>query len=158
MGDEANVPFLANSFKANAALGERANQADFELLIDGMETLAPLIRTAQLPEISRGEPIEDIGPYGLTFHQYGPIKRNGQITFTILDLKDGRVDDALWSIINEKTYVKARIRRQGEGYSGKGYVMSHCLMMVDPGDVDTSGAATLANRSITLTYSWCERI
>lgn len=155
---EANVGLLTQAFNSNAALGERATQADFEMIIDGMEALAPLVRTAQIPEISRGEPLEDIGAYGLTYHQYGPVKRNGQVAATIVELKDGRVEKALWDIINNKRYVKVRLVRKGEGYKESGFVLSHCILQSDAGDLDTGAATAAALRNLTITHSWCEPI
>ncbi len=155
---EANVSLLTQAFNSNVAMGERATQADFEMLIEGMEQFAPLIRTAQLPEISRGEPLEDIGAHGLTYHQYGPIKRNGEITAGIVELRDGRVEDKLWELINSRTYVKVRLIRKGEGYEEKGFEMLHCILKADAGDLDTGGAGTAALRSIVITYSWCEKV
>jgi len=154
----ANPQFLKTSFQKSAALGERAVQSDFEMTIEGIEWASPLIRTTQLPEISRGEPVEDQGAYGQTFHQYGNIKRNGLITAMIVELKDGRVEAALWDIINNKKYVKMRIVRKGEDYKENGFELSHCIIAVDAGDVDTTATTVAANRNLNITYSWCEKV
>jgi hypothetical protein len=154
----ANPQFLEQSFNKAAALGERAVQSDFSMVIEGLEFAAPLIRTAQLPEMSRGEPVEDQGAYGMTYHQYGAIKRNGLITATIVELKDGRVEDALWDIINNKKYVKIKLVRNGEDYTEKGFKLKHCIIAVDAGDVDTTATTAAATRNLNITYSWCDKI
>lgn len=154
----ANPQFLKQSFQKSAALGERAVQSDFEMVIEGLEWAAPLVRTAQLPEISRGEPVEDQGAYGQMFHQYGNIKRSGLITATIVELKDGRLEDALWDIINNKKYVKIKLLRNGEDYTAKGFELSHCIIAVDAGDVDSTATTAAATRNLNITYSWCEKV
>lgn len=155
---DANIDLMSQSFQQSAALGERALQSDFVMEIEGMEWASPLIRTTQLPDITRGEPVEDQGQYGQMYHQYGPPKRNGQITAMIVELKDGRVEDAIWDIVQNKKYVNVRVYRFGEGHVKKGYIMKHVMISGDPSDGDTTATTVAANRNLTLTYSWCDRI
>lgn len=153
-----NPDFFKQASQASISMGERATQSDFELLIEGLEEYAPLIRTAQTPMVSRGEPVEDQGAYGQMFKQYGPVKKDGEMTFTIVELKSGRMEDAIYNIIENGVYVKAWIRHKGEDYAEKGYKMEHCILSMEAGDLDTTATTSVVNRSITMTYSWCERI
>ena len=98
----ADVGLLKRAYSKNVALGERAVQSDFEMVIQGHKTLTALVRTAQLPEIGRGDPVEDVGQFGQGFQQYGAIKRDGDITVAIIELKDGTVIDTLKDIIDNK--------------------------------------------------------
>lgn len=154
----ADVGLLKRAYSKNVALGERAVQSDFEMIIQGYPMLTGLIRTAQLPEISRGDAVEDVGAYGQGFQQYGTIKRDGDITATAVELKDGTVIDTLKEIIDNKQYVDIEILLSGEGSEKKGYKLETCLLKVDPADLDTSNRTGPVQISINIHYNWSERI
>lgn len=99
---EGDIPLLKRAYSKNVAMGERAVASDFEMTIIGYEDLTVLVRTTQLPEISRGEPVEDFGLFGQGFQQYGAIKRDGDITANIVEIKTGLVQDTLLDIIDKK--------------------------------------------------------
>ncbi|WP_163836769.1 hypothetical protein [Spartinivicinus ruber] len=155
---KGDIPLLKRAYSKNVAMGERAVASDFEMTIKGYEDLTVLVRTAQLPEISRGDPVEDFGLYGQGFQQYGAVKRDGDITVNIVELKTGLVQDTLFEIIEKKEYVTIEMVLVGEGQKRRGWQLEDCILKADPGELDTSNRVGTVQIPVTIHYNWCERL
>ena len=158
-GLSGEIDLEAQALEDNIALGERALQTDFYMDIEGMEDLRPLVRTTQMPDESRGEPMEDFGPHNQGFYQYANKKNHGQITVSIVELATGAVRERLRYIIQRKIYVNIRIRHHAEGAELKsGYLLKNCVISADVTYFDTSAASTAVNIPLTISYSGKENL
>lgn len=72
---KGNKKFLKGRYTAHVAKGERLVSAEFQLTFRGHKHLSVLVRTAQIPEMTR-EDVEDYGPNG--------IKLTSMVRFVIL--------------------------------------------------------------------------
>ncbi|EHJ9250505.1 baseplate protein, partial [Salmonella enterica] len=70
---KGNRKFIKGRYTANAAKGERLVSSEFQLTFAGHEDISVLVRTSQIPEMTR-EDVEDYGPNGVKFNQHGPIR------------------------------------------------------------------------------------
>ena len=152
-----DVDLLKSSFTEFSALEEKAVQSDFILEIASLASYKTLIQTTQAPPIG-GEFIEGYTSFGLKFYQYTTHDRAGQISFTILDSKDGRVEEELWNLIINKIKTNAKLYRRGEGYSGKHWQLTDCKFSVEQADYDVSAKTTLLARTITMAFNWSELV
>lgn len=75
---KGNRKFIKGRYTANAAKGERLVSSEFQLTFAGHEDISVLVRTSQIPEMTR-ENVEDYGPNGVKFNQHGPIRNSGEI-------------------------------------------------------------------------------
>ena len=133
---KGNVDLLRQAHKKNVALGERAVASDFIVRIKEYPEISALVRTAQLPEEKRGEPVEDQGQYGQGFRQYGATKRDGDMAAQIVEIKRGDVLKTIAKIVDTKirdyrsglTWVKTWKRR--------GYRLEDTMIAADPADLD----------------------
>lgn len=75
---KGNRKFIKGRYTANAAKGERLVSSEFQLTFAGHEDISVLVRTSQIPEMTR-EDVEDYGPNGVKFNQHGPIRNSGEI-------------------------------------------------------------------------------
>ncbi|UUK94429.1 hypothetical protein NIZ20_23510 (plasmid) [Escherichia albertii] len=71
---KGNRKFIKGRYTANAAKGERLVSSEFQLTFAGHEDISVLVRTSQIPEMTR-EDVEDYGPNGVKFNQHGPIRK-----------------------------------------------------------------------------------
>lgn len=151
---KADVALVKKSHRANVAHGERAVQSDFKMTIKaaGMPALSALVRTSQMPGMSRGDGIEDFGPNNTRFIQQGSPEFSGDIAATIVELKTGRVRKALREIVKNKLYVEIEVKPSGEGYTDEPVELRDCYLRFDPADLDTS-AETALNIPLQITYN-----
>ncbi|WP_251984762.1 hypothetical protein [Escherichia coli] len=63
---KGNRKFIKGRYTANAAKGERLVSSEFQLTFAGHEDISVLVRTSQIPEMTR-EDVEDYGPNGVKF-------------------------------------------------------------------------------------------
>ncbi|EKD3007450.1 baseplate protein, partial [Escherichia coli] len=61
---KADMAFLKSRFNKNLAAGEKLIGSEYWMTIKGYEHLSVLVRTAQLPEMTR-EDVEDYAPGGM---------------------------------------------------------------------------------------------
>ena len=138
------------------ALGERAVQSDFKVTFEGYEDLWVLIRTAQTPAISRGDNVEDFGPFGMAFQQYGNLKRDGDISANIVEVKSGRALKAIRSIVEDRQYINVKVELVGEGQKGDGWELQMCTVQAEPGDLDVEGQTTALRIPLQIHHNWFE--
>ncbi len=74
---KADVGFMKKRFNQNLAAGEKLIGSEYWMVIKGYENLSILIRTAQLPEMTR-EDMEDVAPGGMKFNQHGSLRNSGE--------------------------------------------------------------------------------
>lgn len=74
---KGNRKFIKGRYTANAAKGERLVSSEFQLTFAGHEDISVLVRTSQIPEMTR-ENVEDYGPNGVKFNQHGPPETLGK--------------------------------------------------------------------------------
>lgn len=70
---KGNRKFIKGRYTANAAKGERLVSSEFQLTFAGHEDISVLVRTSQIPEMTR-EDVEDYGPNGVKFNQHGQFE------------------------------------------------------------------------------------
>ncbi|MDF5600832.1 hypothetical protein P3746_20660 [Vibrio parahaemolyticus] len=155
---KGNVDLLRQAHKKNVALGERAVASDFTVTIREYPQLSALIRTAQLPEEKRGEPVEDQGQYGQGFRQYGATKRDGDMAAQIVEIKRGDVLKTIAKIVDNKEYVNIEVLLDGEDVEKKGYLLEDVMIAADPADLDTENRTGTVRIPVTFQYNWFERI
>ena len=155
---KGNIALLNAAHKANVALGERAVSSDFVANIKQHPEITFLIRTAQLPELKRGDPVEDQGQFGQGFSQYGAVKRDGDMAFQIVEIKLGQVGRTLSSIINNKEYVDIEITMTGEDMIPHGYELQNCVISTDAVDLDTENRTGPVRIPMNARYNWFEEI
>ncbi|KOH04527.1 hypothetical protein ACZ98_23385 (plasmid) [Vibrio parahaemolyticus] len=155
---KGNVDLLRQSHKKNVALGERAVASDFTVIIREYPELSALIRTAQLPEEKRGEPVEDQGQYGQGFRQYGATKRDGDMAAQIVEIKRGDVLKTIAKIVDNKEYVNIEVLLDGEDIEKKGYLLEDVMIAADPADLDTENRTGTVRIPVTFQYNWFERL
>ncbi|EFI7210200.1 baseplate protein, partial [Escherichia coli] len=66
---KADIAFLKSRLNKNLAAGEKLIGSEFWMTIKGYEKLSVLVRTTQLPEMTR-EDVEDYGPGGMKINQH----------------------------------------------------------------------------------------
>ncbi|MFW1108360.1 hypothetical protein ACEWA7_20175 [Vibrio parahaemolyticus] len=155
---KGNVDLIRQAHKANVALGERQVSSDFIVTILEYPGISALIRTSQLPEEKRGEPVEDKGQYGQGFRQYSAPKRDGDIACQIVEIKRGDVLKAISKIVDNKEYVTVEIKLHGEDTSEKGYRLEDTMIAADASDLDTENTTGPLRIPVTFQYNWFERI
>ncbi|WP_035604481.1 hypothetical protein [Edwardsiella tarda] len=155
-----DVGFLAQNFNRNLAAGEKLNGSEFWMDIHGHEDISVLIRTTQIPELAR-EGVEDTGPMGLKFNQYGTLKNSGEITANCVETLEGAVTATVINLVKNKTYVDITIRATPEsmgGVSSPALIrkLSHCTIGCDQVDFSTEDTTALVKPSLKITYNWVE--
>ncbi|EKQ3696071.1 hypothetical protein QRC94_003776 [Vibrio vulnificus] len=155
---KGNVDLLRQAHKKNVALGERAVASDFIVRILEYPEISALIRTSQLPEEKRGEPVEDFGQYGQGFRQYGATKRDGDIACQIVEIKRGDVIKTISKIVDNKEYVTIEIVLHGEDIEEKGYRLEDAMIAADPSDLDVENRTGTVRVPVNFLYNWFERI
>ncbi|WFQ78121.1 hypothetical protein PXH59_00290 (plasmid) [Xenorhabdus sp. SF857] len=155
---KGNVNLLRQAHKKNVALGERAVASDFLVRIREYPEISALIRTAQLPEEKRGEPVEDQGQYGQGFRQYGATKRDGDMAAQIVEIKRGDVINTIAKIVDNKEYVNIEVVLHSEDMDERGYVLEDVIIGADPADLDTENRTGTVRIPVTFQYNWFERI
>ncbi|HCW1469903.1 TPA: baseplate protein, partial [Escherichia coli] len=87
---KGNRKFIKGRYTANAAKGERLVSSEFQLTFAGHEDISVLVRTSQIPEMTR-ENVEDYGPNGVKFNQHGPIRNSGEIQVQCVETIEGDI-------------------------------------------------------------------
>lgn len=155
---KGDVDLLRKAHKKNVALGERAVASDFIVTIEEYPEISALIRTSQLPEEKRGEPVEDFGQYGQGFRQYGSVKRDGDIAAQIVEIKRGDVLKTIAKIVDNKEYVTIKILLAGEDFKEMGYELQDTMIGADPSDLDVENRTGTVRVPVNFMYNWFERI
>ena len=105
---KGNRKFIKGRYTANAAKGERLVSSEFQLTFAGHEDISVLVRTSQIPEMTR-EDVEDYGPNGVKFNQHGPIRNSGEIQVQCVETIEGDILQFIKDRIAAKDYVDITI-------------------------------------------------
>lgn len=104
---KGNRKFIKGRYTANAAKGERLVSSEFQLTFAGHEDISVLVRTSQIPEMTR-EDVEDYGPNGVKFNQHGPIRNSGEIQSSAWRLSKAIFFSSLKIALRRRTMLISR--------------------------------------------------
>lgn len=104
---KGNRKFIKGRYTANAAKGERLVSSEFQLTFAGHEDISVLVRTSQIPEMTR-EDVEDYGPNGVKFNQHGPIRNSGKSRSSAWRLSKAIFFSSLRIALQRKTMLISR--------------------------------------------------
>lgn len=154
------MSLLKKKFRQNVDAGEKMLGAEFEMKFDGKDELTVLVRATQLPPNGRAD-VEDYGPMGLMFSQFGPLENKGEITVSCVETIKGIVVPYLVKTIRNKTYVDITIRPTPESLDGKAptgmtVTLEHCKLRSDAIDLATEDVTAIVKPNLTITYNWSE--
>ncbi|CAM3956338.1 baseplate protein [Serratia silvae] len=156
---KADVGFLKKRLNQNIAVGEKLVNSEYWMTIKGYENLSILIRTAQLPEMTR-EDVEDVAPGGMKFNQHGPLRNSGEIQVQCVETITGDVLNSVRDMVFNKRYVDITISTTAESHGGeaKGHTrnMEHCKVYCDATDLASEDVTAVVRPSLRIVYSWVE--
>ncbi|HHA1306312.1 baseplate protein [Enterobacter kobei] len=155
-----NVGFLREKYDRNRLAGEKLIGAEFEMTFEGFPNISVLVRSAQMPEISRQD-VEDVGPMGLLFNQHGALKNSGEIQVQCVETITGDVSAMVIALVKTKRYVNITIRATPESMAGAGPSsltrrMSDCKIYCDQVDMSTEDNAALVRPPLRIVYNWVD--
>ncbi|HEY3591748.1 MAG TPA: baseplate protein [Buttiauxella sp.] len=153
-----DMGMLKQNYNRNKAAGEKLMGYEFEVSFAGYPELTVLVRTMQIPERSR-ENVEDNGPSGLKFSQYGALKNNGEIQLQCVDTLQGAVSAMIVKCVQERKYIDITLKATPESLSGltppaHKTELSDCMIACDQVDFSTEDTAVLVKPSLRITYNF----
>ena len=161
---KGNRKFIKGRYTANAAKGERLVSSEFQLTFAGHEDISVLVRTSQVPEMTR-EDVEDYGPNGVKFNQHGPIRNAGEIQVQCVETIEGDILQFIKDRIAEKDYVDITMAATPESKSsGVNAVtkaattieMLDCKIYSDAIDLSTEDVTAAVRPSLRIVYNWID--
>ncbi|EPX7460898.1 baseplate protein [Escherichia coli] len=161
---KGNRKFIKGRYTANAAKGERLVSSEFQLTVAGHEDISVLVRTSQIPEMTR-EDVEDYGPNGVKFNQHGPIRNSGEIQVQCVETIEGDILQFIKDRIAAKDYVDITMAATPESKSsGVNAVtkaattieMLDCKIYSDAIDFSTEDVTAAVRPSLRIVYNWIE--
>lgn len=156
---KGNLTYLKKRYDANKAAGEKLVGSDYWVVINGHTNMSILIRTAQLPEIAR-EDVEDFGPSGMKFSQYGAYRNSGEITLTAQETLSGLVLKMVKNAVINKEMVDIDFYISPESLGGEGNEpiarLEDCKLNTDAVDLSAEDVTALVRPNIRVVYNWHE--
>ncbi|CAH3932495.1 TPA: baseplate protein [Serratia marcescens] len=156
---KADVGFMKKRFNQNLAAGEKLIGSEYWMVIKGYENLSILIRTAQLPEMTR-EDMEDVAPGGMKFNQHGALRNSGETQVQCVETITGDVLAAVKDMVFGKKYVDITISAAAESNGGdhKGLTRSllHCKVYSEAVDLSSEDVTVAVRPSLRIVYNWVE--
>lgn len=156
---KADVGFLKKRLNQSIAAGEKLIGSEFWMRIKGYEHLSILIRTAQLPEMTR-EDVEDFAPGGMKFNQHGAIRNSGEMQVTCAETIKGDVFKAVRQMVYGKEYVDIELQAAAESNSGSdggiNRKLLHCKVYSDAIDFGSEDVTTVVRPTLRIVYNWAE--
>jgi len=156
---KANLGFVKSRYNMNKAAGEKLIGSDYWLIIKGYEKLSILVRTVQLPEITR-EDVEDVAPGGAKFSQHGPFRNSGETQVQCVETIEGDVLKAVRDLVFNKRYVDIDLYLSSESKGGPGDTpvcsMEDVKIYCDAVDFASEDTTAVVRPSLRLVYNWHE--
>ena len=150
---KGNRKFIKGRYTANAAKGERLVSSEFQLTFAGYEDISVLVRTSQIPEMTR-EDVEDYGPNGVKFNQHGPIRNSGEIQVQCVETIEGDILQFIKDRIAAKDYVD--ITMAAVTKAATTIEMLDCKIYSDAIDFSTEDVTAAVRPSLRIVYNWIE--
>jgi hypothetical protein len=155
-----NKAFLKSYYTANKSQGEKLVGAEFTMVFDGDDNMGTLIRTAQMPEMTR-EDVEDYGPNGTKFNQHGPIRNSGEMSVQCVETISGTVLQFIKDQIENKSYTDITFSQNPESLSGSTtdagtITLLDCKIYCDAVDFSTEDVTALVRPSLRIVYNWID--
>lgn len=156
---KADMGFLKKRLNQSLAAGEKLVGSEFWMRIKGYENLSILIRTSQIPEMTR-EDVEDFAPSGMKINQHGPVRNSGEIQVTCAETIKGDVFKAVRQMVYGKEYVDIELQAAAESNSGADGGITrkllHCKVYSDAIDFGTEDVTTVVRPTLRIVYNWAE--
>ncbi|NDO81502.1 baseplate protein [Citrobacter sp. NCU1] len=156
---KADVGFLKKRLNQSIAAGEKLIGSEFWMRIKGYDNLSILVRTAQLPEMTR-EDVEDFAPGGMKFNQHGAIRNSGELQVTCAETIKGDVFKAVRQMVYGKEYVDIELKAAAESNSGSDGGISrtllHCKVYSDAIDFGSEDVTTVVRPTLRIVFNWAE--
>lgn len=152
--------FLKKKYEANKAQGEKLNGSEYKMTFPGYPNLETLIRTAQIPMMQR-EDVEDFGPNGVKFSQYGPLTNSGEIQVQCVETLTGEVCKMVVDVVANKKYLDISLQASAESLAGDAvaahkFELLDCRIAMDQVDLSTEDVTTLVRPSLRIIYNWVD--
>ena len=156
---KADMGFLKKRLNQSLAAGEKLVGSEFWMRIKGYDNLSILIRTAQIPEMTR-EDVEDFAPSGIKINQHGPVRNSGEIQVTCAETIKGDVFKAVRQMVYGKEYVDIELQAAAESNSGSDGGITrkllHCKVYSDAIDFGSEDVTTVVRPTLRIVYNWAE--
>ncbi|EMY9630640.1 baseplate protein [Salmonella enterica] len=161
---KGNKKFLKGRYTTHVAKGERLVSAEFQLTFRGHEHLSVLVRTAQIPEMTR-EDVEDYGPNGIKFNQHGPIRNSGELQVQCVETIEGDILKFIKERIAAKDYVDIEMAATPESKATSVDVptnplttieMLDCKIYSDAIDMSTEDVTAAVRPPLRIVYNWID--
>ncbi|WP_313474048.1 baseplate protein [Atlantibacter hermannii] len=156
---KADVGFLKKRLNQSIAAGEKLVSAEFWMRIKGYEHLSILVRTTQIPEMTR-EDVEDFAPGGMKFNQHGPVRNSGEFQVTCAETIKGDVFLAVRQMVYGKEYVDIEFQATAESNNGEHLGLKrnflHCKVYSDAIDFGSEDVTTAVRPTLRIVYNWAE--
>ncbi|EAS5032271.1 baseplate protein [Salmonella enterica] len=159
-----NKKFLKARYTANVAKGEALVSSEFQLTFRGFENLSVLVRTAQIPEMTR-EDVEDYGPNGVKYNQHGPIRNSGELQVQCVETIEGDILQFIKDRIAAKDYVDIEMAATPESKSvgteakttaATTIEMLDCKIYSDAIDMSTEDVTAAVRPPLRIVYNWID--
>lgn len=155
-----NKTFLKKRYTANKGNGDKIIGAEFKLTFVGYENLSALIRTAQIPEMTR-EDVEDYGPNGLKFNQHGVIRNSGEMPAQCVETLSGDMLAFIKNQIATKGYVDITMEATPESLGGNtvdalSVTLLDCKIYCDAIDFSAEDVTALVRPNLRIVYNWID--
>lgn len=155
----ADMGFAKQRFNQNKAAGEKLIGCDYWLVIKGYEKLSILVRTAQIPEITR-EDVEDFSPGGGKFNQHGPFRNSGETQVQCVETIEGVVLASVRDLVFNKKYVDVALYLAPESKNGPGETpvcsMEDVKIYCDAVDFAAEDVTAVVRPGLRLVYNWLQ--
>lgn len=149
---------LRKRFEANAAAGEKLVGSEYWVEFEGFPGLSILVRTAQLPEMTR-EDVEDYAPGGVKSSSYGVLRNQTEFQMQCAETITGTVLNAFKDIILNKKYININFYLSPESFAGEREPirkMEYCRIGIDAVDFASEDIAQVVRPSIRVICNWQE--
>ena len=155
----ANLGFVKQRYNQNKAAGEKLIGSEYWLVIRGYEKLSILVRTAQIPEITR-EDVEDFAPGGAKFTQHGPFRNSGETQVQCAETIDGTVLKTVRDLVFNKRYVNVDLYLASESKGGPAdspaCSMEDVKIYCDAVDFASEDVTAVVRPGLRLVYNWLQ--
>lgn len=152
--------YLKKKYESNKAAGEKLGGTEFSMNFPEYPNISVLVRTTQIPMMQR-EDVEDYGPNGMKFSQYGPLTNSGEIQVQCVETITGEVCKMIVDVVANKKYQDITLQAAAESLSGEAvsahkFEMLDCKIACDQIDLSTEDVTVLVRPSLRITYNWVD--
>lgn len=153
-----NKTYLRKRLDANAQAGEKLVGSEYWVEIENYPGLSILVRTAQLPEMTR-EDVEDYAPSGIKTNSHGVLRNQTEFQMQLAETITGTVLKALRSMVFNKEYLTLNFYLSPESLGGQSdpiRKMEYCRLSCDAVDFAAEDVSQVVRPSVRVVCNWQE--